>query len=97
MALLFTTNNQHMCREQNLMLVVPLYITVNLKGPTFCILKSWKSEKMAKFFIYHFVPLKDCKTASHVQISLPQVVEPSSLSQETGVSFVALEASTQIL
>ena len=51
-----------------MVLVVLLDISVNLTDPKFCRLKSQKRGKMPKFFMYYFVLLKSCKTASHVPI-----------------------------
>ena len=51
-----------------MVLAVPFHIAVNFTDPKFCKLKSWKSGEMYKILMYHFVPLKGFKTASHVSI-----------------------------
>ena len=51
-----------------MVLAVPLDIEVNFTDLKFSRLKSRESEKMSKFLIDHFVPLKGCKAASHVPI-----------------------------
>ena len=69
MFFLFTTDKQHVCRQQEMVLTVLPGIAVKFTDQKICRLKSWKSEKTPKCSRYHFVPLKGCKTASHVPIS----------------------------
>ena len=66
MFFLFTTDKQHACGEQEMVLDVLHGIAVNFRDEKICRLKPWKSGKI---FMYHFVPLKSCKTASHVPIT----------------------------
>ena len=57
-----------MSEEQEMVLDVLHGIAVNFRDQKICRLKPWKSGKMPNFFMYHFVPLKSCKTALHVPI-----------------------------
>ena len=51
------------------MVLAVLSVTaVNFPDQKLCKLKLCKSEKVPKFLMYHFVPLKGCKTVSHVAI-----------------------------
>ena len=60
MAFLFTTDKQHVCGEQKMVLVVLLDISVNFTDQKLCRLKLEKRGKMPRFFMYYFVRLKDC-------------------------------------
>ena len=66
--ILFTNDKQHVFREQNMVLAVPFDISVNFTDHKLWRINSRKSGKMRKFFMYYFVPLKDCKTVSLVPI-----------------------------
>ena len=66
--ILFTNDKQHVFREQNMVLAVPFDISVSFTDHKFWRINSRKSGKMRKFFMYYFVPLKDCKTVSLVPI-----------------------------
>ena len=56
-------------------------IAVNFIDLIICRLKPWKSGKMPKPFMYHFVPLKGYKTASQVLIKWKLISSSRSFVQ----------------
>ena len=76
--ILFTNDKQHVCREQNMVFAVPFDISVNFTDHKSWRINSRKSGKMRKFFMYYFVPLKNCKTVSLFPIKWKLILVVSS-------------------
>ena len=70
--------NNMSLESKNMVLAVPFDIGVNFTDQKFCRLKSQKSGKMPKFLMCHFIPLKDCKTASPVLVKWKLILLVSS-------------------
>ena len=76
--ILFTNDKQHVSREQNMVFAVPFDISVNFTDHKSWRINSRKSGKMRKFFMYYFVPLKDCKAVSLFPIKWKLILVVSS-------------------